>query len=163
MSKFRIPPLNRPLADGGPQFVPQQIGAGTNRGVYNPLPGTQIPPTATDLPTPSGITQKVASSLAFARIIDFSLDTVEKQSKNFLNSTDAYRNYLMLRNASAAADIYIGFGTDASPRSTLKLVAGSSIILFDAVVPQDDLYYYASAAGGVLCCAYSTVKPDWKL
>lgn len=160
--KLILPPLNRTLPGGGLQATGPQLGQGGSRGNFSPLPGQSLPPTAADLPQVGGITQRVASLLAFARVIDFSTATVANQSTNFLNSTDAYRNYLMLRNASAAANIYIGFGTDASAFSTLRLIPGA-IALFDAVVPQDDLYYFADAAAGTLCCAYSTVKADWKV
>jgi hypothetical protein len=51
--------------------------------------------------------------------------------------------------------LYIDFNSQATTGSWLAITAGQ-IILFDAVVPQDDLYVISSAAGGQLAYAYST-------
>jgi hypothetical protein len=66
------------------------------------------------------------------------------------------RNYLMLRNSSAAANIYVSFARDASLNSPLRITPGT-MILFDVVVPQDDMYAYADAAAGTLVYGFSTI------
>ena len=66
------------------------------------------------------------------------------------------RNFLLLRNASATANIYVGFGGPATVNSTLR-IAPNTVVLFDTVVPQSDLYAYADAAAGLLAYTYSTV------
>ena len=79
----------------------------------------------------------------------------------FLTETSGKRNFLGLRNASAAggANVYIGFGRDASAASWLALTPGQ-MILFDTVVPQDDLYSFGDAAGGLLSFAFSSYNPS---
>ena len=63
---------------------------------------------------------------------------------------------LAFRNASSGAqNIYISFGSQASTLNWLKLVPGQ-LVLFDAVVPQDDLYTIADGAAATLVYAYST-------
>lgn len=79
-------------------------------------------------------------------------------SLKFLDQTNAPRNLLGFRNASAGAqNIFIDFASEATAQSWLMLVPGQ-IILFDTVVPQDDLYAISSAAGGVLAYVYSTIN-----
>lgn len=91
----------------------------------------------------------------YSSLIDISV-TVDTSSFKFLDAPIGKRNMLGLRNASTAAQvIYIGFNGPASSTSWLALTAGT-IILFDAVVPQDDLYAVSSAAGGILSYVYST-------
>lgn len=74
----------------------------------------------------------------------------------FLTQPASKRNLLILRNDSAAANIYIDFGKSASAQSTLKITPGQTF-LFDEVVPQDDLYYFADAAAGFLAYSYSNI------
>lgn len=82
--------------------------------------------------------------------------TVGTTSFKFLDAPIGKRNQLGFRNASTSSQIiYIGFGREATSNSWLSLSAGT-IILFDAVVPQDDLYCIASASGAVLSYVYST-------
>lgn len=75
-----------------------------------------------------------------------------------LSAPDTLRNFLMIRNSSATANIYISFGNNASLSSVLMLAAGT-IILFDTVVPQDDVYALADAAAGFVTVAQSVI-PD---
>ena len=77
-------------------------------------------------------------------------------SIKFLDAQNALRNLLMFRNASATANIYIEFGTDANLNSTLVIQPGQ-LMLMDTVVPQDDLYAYADAANAILRFSYSTL------
>lgn len=82
-------------------------------------------------------------------------------SAQFLQEPNTKRNFLGLRNASAAggANIYIGFAKEASVASWLVLIPGQ-VILFDVSVPQDDLYAVADAAGALLSYAFSTFSPE---
>jgi len=74
----------------------------------------------------------------------------------FLIMPSGRRNYLGIRNSSAAANIYIGFGNPASTASWLKLTAGQ-IVVWDSVVPQNDLYALADAAAGTISWAHSVI------
>jgi len=66
------------------------------------------------------------------------------------------RNFLSFRNNSAAANIYVAFGRDASLQSVFRLTP-NQILLFDTVVPQDDMYALADAAAAQLVYSYSTI------
>lgn len=79
-------------------------------------------------------------------------------SLKFLDQTNAPRNLLGFRNASAGTqNLYIDFASEATAQSWLKLIPGQ-MILFDTVVPQDDLYAISDAAGGILAYVYSTIN-----
>ena len=95
----------------------------------------------------------VLNAQQFASIIDntFSVTTA---AQLFARQPPTKRNLLMLRNTDATATIYIGFGKAPSTLSTLAIAAGQ-MILFDAVVPQDDLWAIGSA-NCVLAYAFST-------
>lgn len=94
----------------------------------------------------------VSDAYRYASLVDLNI-VVGTDSVKFLDQPIGKRNFLLLRNAGAAA-IYIGFGGAASVNSTVQLAAGA-LLLFDTVVPQDDLYV-AGAGASVLCYAYST-------
>jgi hypothetical protein len=66
------------------------------------------------------------------------------------------RNMLILRN-SGATNLFIAFGNNASVNSTLRVTA-NTMILMDAVVPQNDIYAISDAAGGQLSYSYSTTN-----
>lgn len=67
------------------------------------------------------------------------------------------RNMLGFRNASASATaiVYVAFGGAATLNSWLYL-AQNQMILFDAVVPQDDIYAISNEAGAKLTIVQST-------
>lgn len=76
----------------------------------------------------------------------------------FLLGPNTMRNLLMFRNASLGGqNIFIEFGKIASAASVLVLVP-NQILLFDAVVSQDDLYAACDVAGGLLSFGYSTIS-----
>lgn len=78
-----------------------------------------------------------------------------------ISAPPTFRNFLGLRNASAAANIFVEFGNDASANSFVRL-APNEIILFDAAVPQDDVFAFADAANAFLIVAqsvYTVVEP----
>jgi hypothetical protein len=85
-----------------------------------------------------------------------SVNVPNGSSALFLSAQNALRNLLVLRNASATANIYIEFGTDAGLNSTLQLQPGQ-LLLLDSVVPQDDLHAYGDAANALLRYSYSTL------
>lgn len=71
-----------------------------------------------------------------------------------LDQADGIRNLLMFRNASASANVYLGFGRAASTSSILALAPGD-IVLFDTVCPQCEIHAMADAAGASLAIAFS--------
>jgi hypothetical protein len=100
-------------------------------------------------------TVAITDPYRFSSIVDLSIVTTTASVK-FLDQPIGKRNTLGFRNASTTNQvIYIGFGGNASTSSWLQINPGS-IILFDAVVPQDDLYVISDVAGGVLAYVYST-------
>lgn len=81
------------------------------------------------------------------------------QSYKFLESQQALRNMLGLRNPGAVGNLYIEFGNQATTSSWLQLAPGQ-YVLFDIVVPQDDLYVLSDNAGAfALTYIYSTFTP----
>lgn len=103
----------------------------------------------------SGESVSVKNNYQYASLVTAGL-TVGTTSIKFLDQPIGKRNLLSFRNASTAGQIlYIEFNAQATTSAWLALTAGT-IILFDAVVPQDDLYVIASAASGTLAYAYST-------
>lgn len=74
-----------------------------------------------------------------------------------LSEPTGLRNMLMFRNASVTANIYLDFGNPAGLFSTIRLTP-NTMLLYDAVVPQDDVYAYADAAGAVLSYSFSNVS-----
>jgi len=102
----------------------------------------------------SGESVSVRNNYQYASLVTASI-TVGTTSIKFLDQPIGKRNLLSFRNASATQTLYIDFNSQATTGSWLALSAGA-LILFDAVVPQDDLYVISSASGGQLAYAYST-------
>lgn len=102
----------------------------------------------------AGAITEVRNDHAYATVLDASV-AVTTASAKFLDSPTGLRNLLMIRNSSATANVFIGFGRDATTQSTLQIAAGQTVI-FDTVVPQDDLYVIGDAAGS-LSFAYSVI------
>lgn len=103
----------------------------------------------------SGDVANVRENYRYASLVTASL-TVGTTSVKFLDQPIGKRNLLSFRNASTSSQVlYIDFNSQATTGSWLALQAGA-LILFDAVVPQDDLYVICSGTGGVLAYAYST-------
>jgi hypothetical protein len=66
------------------------------------------------------------------------------------------RNYLVLRNASPAAqNIFVAFGSQATATSALRLTPNQ--VVFLDPVPQTDMYALADAAGARLSWSVSTI------
>jgi hypothetical protein len=70
-----------------------------------------------------------------------------------------FRNFLAIRNASASAtgDIYIDFGRAASVANSWLRLQQNEMVLFDAVVPQNDVYVIADEADCSVVIAYSNI------
>lgn len=102
-----------------------------------------------------GQTINAREEYRYASLQDISL-SVGTTSIKFLDAPIGKRNMLGFRNASTGTqNIYIGFGAQATTSNWMKLVPGQ-LLLFDAVVPQDDLYVIADGASATFAYAYST-------
>lgn len=82
--------------------------------------------------------------------------TADPNAQLFLNRPPGKRNFLLLRNATATGNIFIGNGNAASANSPIILTPGQMILL-DTVVPQGDLYAFASAGATSLAFGYSNI------
>ena len=103
----------------------------------------------------TGQTINAREEYRYASLQDISL-SVGTTSIKFLDAPIGKRNMLGFRNASTGTqNIYIGFGAQATTSNWMKLVPGQ-LVLFDAVVPQDDLYVIADGASATFAYAYST-------
>ena len=141
-----------------PWYAPQtQIPGAQNWNRYGP--GSAPQPAAPGAPIASApgpvAPVSITASQWYANLIEGSANVGNGVSGIFLAAPGMWRNYLGIRNSSATANIYVGFGINASPASWLILTPGQ-IVVFDSVVPQNDLYAYADAANGTISYAYST-------
>jgi hypothetical protein len=100
--------------------------------------------------------QKTIEDHRYATIIDISQAVSSTVSGQIIDKPNGRRNFLLIRNASATANIYIGFGKAATTLSTLLLSPGQ-IATFDSVVPQDDVFAIADAVSAIICYAYSNI------
>jgi hypothetical protein len=140
------------LSDRMPWSAPQTIGPAPHNLPSRPQPGSQSTQQNVQITTE---TLNTRETYRYANLIDLNV-TVGTTSFKFLDSPIGKRNQLGFRNASSGTQvIYIGFGREATTSNWLSLSVGT-IVLFDAVVPQDDLYCVASAAGAILAYVYST-------
>ena len=102
-----------------------------------------------------GQTINARETYRYASLQDISI-AVGTTSIKFLDAPIGKRNMLGFRNASTGTqNIFIGFGAQATTSAWMKLTPGQ-IVLFDAVVPQDDLYVIADGASATFAYAYST-------
>ena len=102
-----------------------------------------------------GQTINARETYRYASLQDVAI-TVGTTSIKFLDQPIGKRNMLGFRNASTGTqNLYIGFGAQATTANWMKIAPGG-IVLFDAVVPQDDLYVIADAASATFSYAYST-------
>lgn len=74
-----------------------------------------------------------------------------------LASPPTYRNMLLVRN-TGATNIFIDFGADADVNRTPIRLIPNAILIFDAVLPQDDVFAVSDAAGGAIGISYSNVN-----
>jgi len=73
-----------------------------------------------------------------------------------LQQSDVFRNLLLIRNNSGAANVFLNFGNDAATNSSVIVLGPGGFVGFDTVVPQDDIFAIADAAGGTIAIAFST-------
>ena len=152
-ARFESAIVDRTAPDWGPNTGPG--GALDNGPGVAPGSGAGVMPTSAPRagdadPVP------VRDPYHFAQVFSQTTTPGNGVSSKFLDQPPTKRNLLMLRNASAAANIYIEFAKDATTNSVLRLTP-NTMILFDTVVPQDDLYAIADAAGAVLAFGFSTI------
>jgi hypothetical protein len=103
----------------------------------------------------TGDTVGIREPYRYASLVSLNT-TIGTTSVKFLDQPIGKRNFLGFRNASSAAqNIYVDFGANASVNSWLLITPGQ-IVIFDTVVSQDDLYCIADAAGAILAYVYST-------
>lgn len=156
------PPLPRilPLHDrmpwnAGPQSLPVGFAPGpdTARTVF-PLAGGAVsgnPQSPLTFPKPTWEAEAHRYAYCSNLILPYT-----QNSAMVLSSPVTYRNFLALRNLSAAQTVAIQFGSAATANSAIQLPP-SSFILFDTVVPQDDMYLIGVAGAGDLSCVVSTI------
>lgn len=68
------------------------------------------------------------------------------------------RNFLIVRNVSATANIFLDFGIAADVSRTPMRLIPNAMLIFDDVVPQDDVFAVADAAGGAIGLSFSNVN-----
>lgn len=146
-----------------PQYMPSSPHRLPPMGQRPPnrsLSTLMAPPSAGQQAPAQSVPTTTFEKHRYASLIEGNV-SVGLTSAQFLQEPSSLRNFLGLRNASAAggANVYIGFAKDASIASWLVLLPGQ-LILFDVSVPQDDLYAVADAAGGLLSYAFSTFSPE---
>jgi len=135
-----------------PWSAPSTLGPTPHNLPARPQPGASL--TQQNVPFPTD-TVAVREIYRYSNLTDLNV-TVGTTSFKLLDAPIGKRNMLGFRNASSGGQtIYIGFGREATTISWLSMTAGT-IVLFDAVVPQDDLYCIASGAGATLAYVYST-------
>ena len=149
-------PMNPDPGVFGRGISPWESPGRLNAGPRVDPPGIVRPKVS--FPGKAGATHVTASHW-YANIIE-GFVAVAQNSGKFLDVPVTVRNMLFLRNASAAANIFIGFGNQASTASSILRLTPNTIILFDTVVPQNDLYAIADAAAGFLAFGYSTTSND---
>lgn len=137
-----------------PQFVPNlpanfpaasPIKPGSG-GIQAPSMGVPAAPMA----------EPVYDAHHYANVSDLGTQLAQNVSTQILETPAGRRNYLMIRNNSTLSNIYIGFGTQASTASTLRLEPGQ-IAMFDVVVPQNDIYAFADNADGFVAFSFSNI------
>lgn len=129
-------------------------------GRQSRLPGVVAPPGLIMPPTASGpaLSQNTVVDMArFATLNGTKFVSVGTTSVLAVSAPAANtaRNSLMIRNPNAVAVLYVDFGQSATANSVVSLQPGE-IMLFDAVVPQDDVYVLSDTAASVASLAWSS-------
>jgi hypothetical protein len=102
--------------------------------------------------------QTVRDPHRYARLSGSARLNVGIVSGLILASPSTLRNFLVIRNASATANIFVDFGISADPTRTPIRLIPNAMLIFDDVVPQDDIFAIADAAGGVVGISFSNVN-----
>jgi hypothetical protein len=143
-----FPPV-RPLPSLTPWSAPQTIEA-------VPEIRTMRPAIASGAVVQASDSMPVREAHRYAQINGSLVYGTTAGSQLVLAAPQNYRNLLMMRNAGATA-IYIEFGRDASPESTIQLQPNQTI-LFDTVVPQDDVSAISPGGASTLSISFSNIN-----
>lgn len=149
-----------------PANLPAAKDRPTARGTYGqggsvPNDGTTVLPPRTPSGGPAVPGTDINDPHHYAFIIEGTFTTVAASTR-IIEEPANKRNYLMIRNAGAAANnLFVSFGRDASANSPI-LLTQNQILLLDTVVPQDDVYVFSSVVGSVVAFAYSTIAWAWR-
>ena len=137
-----------------PWDTPQRFEGSPNAPISTQVAGLVLPkaPSLPIAPQATAIYDKSRFPMISEQIV-----ACPQNSNLFLSAPANKRVMLLLRNVSAAANVFVSFGTQASANSILRLTP-NTIILMDAVVPQNDLYSFADAANGFLVYAYNDLE-----
>lgn len=146
----------------GPHNIPAEKGRPSREGYsgFAPVEFIDQPLRRTKNVKGAGrIVNTIADPHHYARIVEQPNVAIATTAGGtlLLTEPDFVRNYLMMRNNSVAANIYVAFGSPASANSVLRITP-NNMILFDTVVPQDDVYAFADAASGFLSFNYSNLS-----
>jgi len=164
---YDLEPVDHPqYIPGHPHNLPPRRDRPAMRGYLGlsgadlvPVPGTGgpsiLPPgTPTSGPAPGVDPTPVLDPWHVAFLIE-GQSTVGVTSSKIIELPAAKRNYLMIRNNSATATIFVSFGRDASTVSPVRL-SSNQMMLLDSVVPQDDVYCLSDTAATSVVWAFST-------
>jgi hypothetical protein len=147
---MRFPPV-RPLPTMQPWSAPQTIEA-------VPEVRTMRPAIASGAVVQASTSTAVREAHRYAMINgSIVVETNANTSILVLAAPQNYRNFLLLRNASALGTILVDFGREASQFSPLSLAPGA-VVLFDTVVPQDDVYALSTSVTPQLSVAFSNIN-----
>ena len=148
--------LNKLTPFSAPQTIPgSPHNLPSDRPVFRPFVGVSGPAPSTGPLSGGGF--EIVDLHHYASLITglVAVGIVSAVSP-FLTESGNRRNFLGFRNNSATANVFLDFGVNATAGSWLRLTP-NQIVLFDAVVPQNDVYAFADAVGGSLAYAYSTI------
>ena len=163
---YDLEPVDHPqFIPGSPHNLPPRrdrpnrrgyLGLSGNSLVDDGL-GPEILPPGTPTAGPgAGEGQPVIDPHHYAFITEGQF-TAGLASLEMIQESPSKRNYLMIRNNSATAVIFVSFGRDASLFSPVRL-SSNQMMLLDAVVPQDDVHVLSDTAGTSVVYAYSTIS-----
>lgn len=146
-SPHNLPPRrDRPVMRGYTGTAGQSLIPGADGGAGpGPVPAPVLP---TEIYDPHHYTDPLEASVT--------LPAVANTSVQVLLEPTTRRNYLLLRNTSAVAVMYVSFGRDATANSPIRLSA-NQMMLLDTVVPQGDMYVMSDTASVVFSYAVGTL------
>jgi hypothetical protein len=102
--------------------------------------------------------QTIRDPHRYARLSGSARLPVGTASGLVLGAPPTWRNFLVVRNLSAAANIFLDFGIAADVTRTPIRLIPDAMLFFTDVVPQDDMFAVADAAGGVIGLSFSNVN-----
>lgn len=102
--------------------------------------------------------QSVYDAHRYARLSGSARLPVGTASGLILAAPPTRRNFLVIRNISATANVFVDFGIAADATRTPIRLIPNAILVFDDVVPQDDVFAVADAAAGVVGLSFSNVN-----